>query len=313
MGVFESYGPAAYQAKGKAKIAFVATQVVERFANRLKSHERLKRPGGRIENTGAKCRIWDVYIDAINNALEPDIPQAFYPDVLNRLCDALEIDGTGTLTLPTRGPKRVQVESVTRTEKSDERDFASLVVSFWEDNEDGATAAQWSAPSSASVVYRMVQKATKSLHEAGIDSLDIADINAFAAELEGLANAPGNFVDKWEAKANAVVNACARVERAFGNASVRAQGEVSSLLLEPEASVAGRNLRKIADVARRSTEQKFNIARRTVVRRYNYETSILEIAAKLGQNATELMVINASLPDVLAIPALTPVLVFKEG
>ncbi len=308
--IFEKYRVHKWAAKGKAEVAFPVKRVTERVEHRVAARKRPHRKGWKCDSTGVDGRVWELECEFFNGHEEEGVKgDELYPDELNKICDSIEVEETGTLTLATRGPVRAKFKGYQRVEQWDEIDCAAVIFTFWEDNEDSVTASSFDLPSARSVPKKLAQEATFSMEKDGAWDGDISDLNAFAAGLEDLANFPGDYIDDLETQANAVVSAVVRVESAFTNAANRANEEASTLLLKPEASKGGRLLRRIADVAKRSTTNLVG-SPKIVVRTFPRDLSIFDIANFVEQDAIRLLAINPGLEDPLLIPARFPVRVF---
>jgi len=302
--------------KGDGLITFSVTNVSEDWGNRIVPHERYQRPGARLEATGARYRIWRFTAEFYNGQEEPGVDTPFdqYPGLVDKLCDSCDTQETGILMLPTRGSRRCKAKSYQRTDNADSRNFASVAFEFWEDNEDDATAADYNQVSAAGRASPLANEAVAWSEAQGAGGFDMSDIAELASELEALATAPGDYVGDLEAKANAITNTIDRIEDTFTTEANNAITEVTLLLTSPQSSLAGRRLRVLADVVASAATQKASAGIGAVTTiTYPRQMSIFDVANTVGQNPAQLMSLNSSIPNVLAIPAFTPIKVYDEA
>lgn len=306
--VFERMLPAAFTPKGGDKVLFPVKSIREEMANRVIPRERAYKNGAKLDDTGSKARTWTLSILLHDPHNEPDMPSTLYPDVANALCDAADVHETGDLQLPTRGKVRARFVSYTRVEDNDAVDAAAIEAVFQEDNEDTITSSSFALPSARAVSVSLAQFTTDSLAQTGSWSDLVSGLLEAGAELEGLANAPGEFADDLEAQANAIFDRCNAIGDAFANTTSAVANEVSTLLLHPEASRAGRLLARAADTAKRAAADAG--AGATTTKTYPRVVSIFDVAADVSQGADKLLAINPGLGDPFAIAANTPIRVF---
>lgn len=300
-----------WEAKGKAKIAFPITRITQLYGNRLAKRRRPYKDGWKLDDTGSDGVTWELESIFHNGHDEPGLPLVLYPAHLDKICDSFVIHETGTLTTPTRGPRRARLETFRRVEDAGLRDAGTLTMTFLEDNEDGLSAASFSPPSAKAVARTLARDTTDALAGAGAWSDLVSSVNEAAAGLEALANAPGDFVDDLDAQANAMIDAVDRVEGAFTSAASEVAEEATKLLLDPENSRAGRLLRKLGDTAARTKAAVG--AGRTRGKTYPRQVSIFDVARDVQQSVSALMAVNAGIPDLMRIPPRTPIQIFEAA
>lgn len=311
--VVQLFPPCSWEVDGE-KITFPIEGIQENYANRIAEHKRLYRDGARLDDTGSDPTTWTITVAFYNLNDEPGIddPETQYPDVVDRLTDACKIHETGTLITPTRGARRCRAMSYDRVDSFEDRDVAAVTFTFLEDNEDDATQQDFKQVNGASAARKTANegKALADAEGAG-GGFDMSDLNQFAGELEGLANAPGEFVGDIEAKANAIQNKVQSVEDTFTNAKNEAVTETTLLLTNPSASTAGRRLRSVADQAKGTAERKAagQLGGITTIT-FTRTVSIFDVAAKVNQNSEELIGLNFGIEDMMNIPAQTAIRVF---
>lgn len=302
----------AWQPDGGTKVTFMVTRISERVDKRLVSRKRPYRRGSKQDCYARDHMIWELEGIFFNDPDEPNIDAKQYPDNVEAMCSSIDVDATGDLTLSTRGTVRAQFKGYVRTDDAGLRNAATMALVFWEDNEDEVTQQSFATPSARSVSRVLAGQINDDALNAGSVSDAVSSINSSAAQLENLANAPGEFVDDLDAQAKAVSNAVERVESTFMNAGNRAAQEFATLATRPEQSHLGRTLRRLSDVARRSTLQA-NGAVKIVTRRFPRQLSIFDIAGSLGQDPGRLLGINPGLENPFAIPPRTAVRVFESA
>lgn len=318
--IFGQYPTFKWEVGGKA-ILFAAVEIRERGGNRIARHKRYGRKGARCDDTGAQEKEWRLRAFIFNDPeQEPGIDGAAqYPDVAIALTDSFDIHETGTLTTPTRGPRRCRAESYERVEVEKERDACALELVFVEDNEDDADVAAFQAPSAQSILKTLAVETFAACTDVGAFNTDVGSLTELAGDIVGLIEAPGQFVADMEAKNNAFLNQLESIEKAFSNETEKANEKVQTLLTDPEGSLGVRRLRELHDAAARAPLEKAvlgsPVARPTIAMAFTKRLSLWDIASALGQNGDDLVPLNPGLPDLLDIPPNTPVTVFdaKRG
>lgn len=300
----------AWQVDGGDHVTFMVTRIGESVDKRLVSRKRPYRKGAKHDSYARDFLIWELDIIFFNDPDEPNIDAAQYPDNVEAFCKSIDIDATGDLILPTRGTVRAQFKGYRRTDDAGLRDAATVSAIFWEDNEDGVTAQSFTTPSAQSVARVLAGQITEDAQKAGAWSDLVSSINTAAAQLEALANAPGEFVDDLDAQAKAISDAVDGVQNAFANANNRAAGELAALATHPEQSHLLRTLHRLGDTAKRATLQA-RAARKIITRRFPRQLSIFDVAGLLSQDPADLLSLNASLENPFAIPPLTSIRVFE--
>ncbi|MEE9395184.1 MAG: DNA circularization N-terminal domain-containing protein [Planctomycetota bacterium] len=311
--IVEQFPPCKWVVEGKS-FTFAITSIEESYSNRLVPHERVYRDGARLDDTGSKATVWTIAAEFYNDLDEPGVtfgPSVQYPDRVDAFTDSLKIHETGELTTPTRGKRRARLESYTRNDTADTRDHATVNLTFMEDNEDDARQQEFSGVNGAGAARKAAEEGTDAGYSEGAGGgFDMSDLNEFASELEGLMNAPGNFVGDIEAKANAIQRKVQSVEDTFTRNKNEAETEVTLLLTQPSASFALRRMRRSADIAKKLADKKAasqQLGITTVT--FPRIMSIYDVATKMGQAPQELIVLNSAIEDMLRIPAKTPVTV----
>ncbi len=308
--LFEQLITCRWTAKGQATVLIPVSRITETVDTRLAARRRAYRLGWKLDSTSRDGHIWElecIYRSAPTD--EDDDGEGIYPYDLNDLCATIDVDATGDLDLPTRGPVRARFKGYRRTEDAEMVDAATIALTFWEDNEDDATSASFSGPTAKAGAKLAGAQATEDLAEAGAWDFDIGDFNELCAGLEAIANFPGDIIDQVDAKVNAIVNGIARVEKAFADSKNRLAGDASTLLTDPSSAPALRSLSRLGDVATKARLEA-GLSTKTVLRRFDRTLSIFDVATTLGQDGTLLLGLNRGLPDPLAIPPGTPVRVY---
>ena len=304
--LFEQLIACRWKAKGKPAVLIPAARINETVDTRLAARRRPYKRGWKLDSTSRDGRIWE--LECVYRS-SGDEDEGVYPADLNALCATIDVDETGDLELPTRGPVRARFKGYRRTEDAELVDGATITMTFWEDSEDDATAASFTAPTAKGGAKLAGAQATEDLEQAGAWDLDIGDFNELCAGLEAIASFPGDVVDQVDAKANAIVNGVARVGKAFGDSKNRLAGDATTLLTDPASAPALRSMVRLADLANRARLEA-GLSTKTVLRRFDRTLSIFDIGTAIGQDGTLLLGMNRGLADPLAIPAGTPVRVY---
>jgi hypothetical protein len=312
--IWSKFPAASWEVEGK-KITFPAEQIEENGGNRLAKHKRMYRDGARLDDTGGEPKEWSFVIPFFNSedheAAVDGLAQ--YPDNADALCDSFDKHECGTLTTPTRGPRRCRAATYRRVDKLDEKDSCVIVATWLEDSEDDERAQTYSGPSAKSQLYQAVEQMSDAASDLGAWNDDLSSLQDFASDLVGMAEAPGQWVDDMDAKANAFANRCGDIEEAFSGAAERGATEGQMLLTDPSSSFAGRKLREAADLVASLSAQKFGSGQPNVTTRtWDRLMTIFDVAIEVKQDSAELIALNGSLPDMLAIAANTPVRIFED-
>lgn len=294
--IFEQYPVASWRVSGEQAIQFPAQDVQETGGNRIVRHPIPHRAGAKLESTGEKERSWTV-TSIFNNSLEEGVRDGvpIYPQVLRQLLRSFRTQETGELVLPTVGTVRARLEDYDRKESSEARDTAMLVLKFVEDNEESLDRAALNPPSVVATLVKLAEQTVFSAQRQGLWNDDIRTLNDFAAEVEGLLLAPGRAV----ADLNAVVRAHRRAIQRMTDAATQASADAGGLFGEPRGSETQRQLRTISDREAAAEDERTASRPRTKAFIIDVEeTSLFEVAARLDQDAEELMDLNAArVPD----------------
>ncbi len=300
-----------FRVPGRAPVWIPVVRIVETAEKRVAARRRVYKNGAKLDPTGREPLIWTVEAIYFNGSDEPNIPrEGNYPGEANRLCDAINVEDTGDLQLPTRGVVRAQFKGYERTEDPGAIDAATVRLTFWEDSEDDTTLASFAAPSGRAISRALADRAVLTVSEAGAWSSDLAELHTLAASLETMAASPFEYGETFQARVQLVLHKVQAVERTFASTHNRAVGEVAKLLTKPEASKAGLALVALA-VTTALLGASVAGAGEIITRTFGSELSIFDIATTLGQDSMKLCNLNTGIPDLLAIRPGTPVRVFR--
>ena len=314
MAIFEEYEIASWTVGAQTgTVSFPVCGVTESGGNRIVERNRPYRDGAKLDDIGSKAYRWTVDAVFENSIAEPGLPEGvvLYPTVLNTLLDSFRIHGTGDLVLPTRGTLRARVESWSRTESEADRDMAKLQIVFVEDNEDNVDAQSFQLPTVNASARRVTETAEFDAQSEGMYSNDLADLKESGAQLQALANAPGDTLQDLDNQAAIVTDTANSVGRTFSQAPGTAT-DGSNLLTDPESSRTQRKLEQTKDMAGRSRAQSGAGRPRKVPYRVEVGASLFAIAANIDQKAKDLIDINPGL-NALFIPAGTVIQVFEAA
>lgn len=312
--IFEEYQPAQWRAApDEPRLAFPVLDVQEQGGNRIVERDRPYRSGAKLDDLGDKAKRWTIKAVFENSIQEPGVAavngdKALYPTVLNELIDSFDRfhDLPGDLSVPTRGWVRARLETYGRNEQYGERDSAELTLTFVEDNEDRIDARSFTAPTVSANARRLSEITTFDAQSGGIWDDDTQSLEAFASDLEAVANAPGETQQEVDQKAGATIGSTNRILRAFSTPGRGGRDK----LRDPESSSTYRKLQSTKEIAGRSRQE----ARRgrpplvTVV--FERRQSLVTVAAMFGQDFADLLAVNPQVDDPLHIPPRTPVKVF---
>ena len=311
---FSLYPVGQFTADGGSALAFPVISIRETGGNRIIVRERPFRDGAKLDDTGSSPKEWSLtaYFNntlSESNAAEPDIQvtngMPLYPDVLNALIESFDVHLTGDLVVPTRGVVRARCQTYTRSENATERDTATLEMTFIEDNEDNVDSQSFTAPSTGSASL-IAEEAEFDEQSEGMWDFDIQDLNMMMGQLEGMANAPGEYMQDLENQANTVMNNVDRVEEMFSQAGTDGR----DLLLGPGGNKALRDLQLQKEIAGKSKQSAKKGEKSLVTKTYKQQLSIYQIATMENQDAQKLVKNNPQIGNLLAIPKNTPVRMF---
>lgn len=291
--VFERY-PLARWVVGSVSVTFPIIELTEQGGNRIVLQERPFRDGAKLDDTGSKPRQWSLQALFTNRLEEPGITTALYPTALRALIRSFDLHETGTLTLPTVGDVRARAQDYTRKESPETDDSATLDCTFIEDNEDALDRAQLQPPSVAATLVRLAEQTQFTAQSQGVWNEDLASLREVCSEIEGLMRAPGRSVTDLGARVRAH-------RRALQSVIDTAASEASTsggLFSDPRGSELERQLRIIMDREAQAEDERVQSRPRT--RGYTIDverTSIFEVAARLNQDAEELLELNSARVD----------------
>jgi hypothetical protein len=286
---------------GGVKIVFPVERCEEAGGNRIVRRPRPGRNGAKLDDTGSIEKMYTLTCTFFNGVTEEGVSANQYPRNLDAMIASFDKHETGTLTLSTKGPRRCRADTYRRIEAFEETDSAGAVFTFIEDSEDGVSAQSFTAPSARAVSASFAGAASNACEQAGAMSADIVSITEFAGELEGLANAPGDYVAAVQQKAQQIDSACNRIERAFTGAAPDVIGPAASLLSDPLSIGPLRALRALRAVALRLPGEATSGGPKLRTIKFGTEMNLLEVAARFGQDIAELIAINGSIPNLSSI------------
>lgn len=308
--IYSTYASAFWQTKGGTKVFLPFSTYQCDWRKNLPRHKRLNKDGETIDNQGAFSRVWTLQLHYFNNSSDP-VAQGRYPDDIEALEAAFAPNAEGVLFTPIAGPVTVQFESLTRIEDaSKEKDYALVSAVFIEDFIDDEKAERWKAASASSVAQPAAAEMTASVEDMGLDGDPLGEIQDFCADLEGLANAPGDYLAAVDGKITGTLAALKRVEDTFSQQAAGARSELYTLFSDPWASKPLRQLRKLGEIVGSAHNEAFPSA--VITRTFRSRMSIVEVAVAVSQEAEKLMMLNTSLPDQMRIEPGTPVKIFAS-
>ncbi len=292
--IFEQYPVAEWKVGTLDPVAFPITAVEETGGNRIVPHERFGRDGGKLDDTGGQPRQWKLTAVFGTSFEEPDVRSALYPTVLRALIRSFDEHATGTLTLPTVGDVRARAQSYTRRESTDADDYASLDLTFIEDNEDALDRAILMPPQVVATINRLAEQTVFTAQAQGVWNEDLKSLTEIASEIEGLLLAPGRSVSDLGAVVRSHRRAITRMVDALESAAASGDGVFG----EPRASELVRQFQLLLDREAQAEDERSSSRPPTRPFTIDVEiTSIFEVAARLNQDAEALMDLNSARID----------------
>jgi len=307
--IFTQYKPAQFTVAEKT-YAFPIVRLQESGANRLIERERPYRNGAKLDDTGSKAKRWTAECIFENSISDVGLATVnknspLYPDVLNALIVLFDTHETGDLTLPTAGKRRARAESYTRSEAAEMRDCAMLTLTFVEDNEDSVDATAIAPPTAHANARRLAEATTFDVQAAGAWSGSLADLDQFVADLEGLVNAPGDYLQTIRQASKKIQGDVERTKQAFQRAGRTGR----DLMNDPSNSRAERKLVQQQEIAARAADNARKGRPKIVQVVFKEPTSLFRVSVIVGQDFDELSAINP-LIDPFAIIAGTMVNIY---
>lgn len=289
--IFEKYPIASWRVGEGEPLFFPVTDITETGGNRIVKHERPHRDGAKLEDTGASPRSWTftaIFNNSILEGVQNGVP--LYPQRLRQIIRSFDVHECGTLVLPTTGKVRARAGTYTRKETPELQDTGVLELNFDEDNEESLDRAALNPPSVVATLRKLAEQTefTRQRHAVSTGGLSLTE---FAAEVEGLLLAPGRSVSDL----GAVVRSHRRSIQRMIDAGTTAANQGGGLFSEPRGSELQRQLRILLDRASAAEDER--TASRPKTKAYVIdveETSIFEVAARVNQDAEELMDLNSA-------------------
>lgn len=295
---WNSTSPASWVPDDGEAVLFPVLSREKQSGNRLVKRTRPYRPGTKLDDTGEKEDTFSVVALFCNEIDEPRLgtDTDLWPDRINLLDGALRSKVTGTLHLPWERNIRCRPETWTRSADTSIRNAERMSITFLLDNEDSLNPSEiteWFGGSTS----RTVEEAEFDADSLGEWDGDFSELTELAADLEGLANAPGEAWDDIQMKAGQVQRAVESIESTLG-------------LSDPESAPLQRKLLEIKDSAARSSLQSRASRPKVASRSYAHDTDIYTVASETGNSVGDLLKINRQIEDPTYIPAGTLVQVY---
>lgn len=291
--VFEQYTVASWQVGKLDSVSFPVTAIEESGGNRIVPQERPGRDGGKLDDTGGQPRQWNITAVFGTSFEEPGITEGLYPGVIRALIRSFDEHETGTLTLPTVGDVRARAATYKRRESTDADDYATLELTFTQDNEESLAGAMLLPPQVVSTINRLAEQTVFSAQSQGIWNEDLKSLPEIAAEIEGLLLAPGRSVSDLGAVVRSHRRAVQRMIDALESAS-----STDGVFGDPSASELHRQLRIVLDREAGAEDERSSSRPRAVPFVIDVEiTSIFEVAGRLNQDVEALMELNSARID----------------
>lgn len=293
--VYEKFAVASWQVGNEGVIRFPAIEITDTKGNRIVQHERPYREGAKLDDTGAKVRVFAMRAYFDNSIREPGIegnPSPLFPEMLRRMQASFDVHETGNLTVPTVGVVRCKAVSCVRrdTPSTPGGPFVDLV--FEQDNEDALDRAIIDAPTVKGSIPALAEQTVFSAQSGGswIDTLDQLENDVGA--LENSLNAPGRATNEVESLARRNRRSQARMVATINKFSQAEERPFS----EPSGSQTERQLLTLRDrQAQAAGERARSLPQTKEYKIVALQTSLFEIAAKFDQDVSDLLDLNDSL------------------
>lgn len=310
--VQDNYEIGSWQVGDSPKVLLAVLSIQDSIGNRIIQHKRPYREGAKLDDLGAEPRTWSVQLIFNNDVLEPGISASGilpFPDAFRQLQESFEFHETGNLVLPGLGFVRARARTMSSEETFEERDTARCTVVWEQDNEEALDRTLLRPPTARATAVRAAEHTVFTAQSLGAWDGDLNGLVEFAAEVEGLLLAPGRA-------ANAVETQVRRNRRAIERI-VEAQNQLArDVGLEtdqPRGSSFERQSVLLRDRQAQLASERAQGRPRTRPFRVDVaQTSIFEIAARVNQDAEELLDLNdGRIANPFRIQRGTVVLVFR--
>ena len=297
---------ASWQYGSSPALRFPVEDVRTSHAVRIVERERPYRRAAKLDDTGSKSTRWVVTSRFSNRLSEPGLPAdpPLYPTLKDQIIATKDEGKTGTLALPTGIVVGARLASAEEHESVDDADACTVTFTFVEDNEDDVDLGALEATSARAGIASLAEQTVFDAERAAAWDLSLADIRGFAADLQGLINAPFDYLNDAAAVAGALASTAVKLESALLNPDdpVREQ-----LLSDPSSSAYARLLERLRDGVAGAEYERGNSRGRIVARVYAGPRSLFGVAEELGVDAPSLFALNPGMADPLNIPAGTPI------
>ncbi len=306
------YTVAVWQADGMLPIPLAVTSITKEIEGTLVKQRRPYQDGAKLDDMGRDVVVWSIAVDFFNGCTEPGIPSAnYFPDYASAMEKTTEVQKTGTLTIGRDGPVRGRIKHLRTVESAEARDMAAMAITFWQDREDGTTAANF-APSAASALPVLGAQLGQMALDAGLWSEGMPELLTKVDELANLLGSADNLLADALAVAGAVLALAALIEDALSVYYDESAPGGATLALQPEAADFVMTLRRIRNHAAQA--QATLKARSPRIRHVTFKrvVSIFDVAAEYAQDMDALVALNTGKLDpeaFYAIPVGTPVLI----
>ena len=312
MAIFEQYPVASWKVGALPAVAFAIVSIRETGGQRLVKQERPHRSGAKVDTTGVAPRVWAITAVFNNTLQEPGLevnPEPAYPNTLRRLLEAFEVTETGDLVLPTVGKVRARIGDYDRSEVTEARDEGVLNFTFHEDNEEALDRAKLMPPSVRASSIVLAEQTVFSAQANGSWSDNLAGFFESVEALQEQMLAPGRAANEVAA----TVSANQRRARRIIETDQATARQVATDAFQPRGSGAERLMRRMIGLQAQAVDERNSS--RPKAKAFTVDvafTSIYEIAARLEQDAEELLALNDSLiSDPFTIPKGQTVRVFE--
>lgn len=309
----EQYDVASWRVGDEPRIYFAVTALHDSQKNRIIEHERPYREGAKLDDMGSVARRWRMSIVWNATLAEKGLElngKPLFPDVLRdmqRIADS--VHKTGDLVVPGLGNVRARLETFDTAETEDELDTARTEATFIQDNEESLDRTLIRAPTARATTQRVADQTTFSAQAAGHWTDDLEDLSDFAAEVEGALQEPGRAINKVQTQVRRNRRA---IERMIDAGHQTAQ-DVGGPLLEPANSEVERLAVLLLDRQASAADERQSSQPATVPFVIDVpRTSIFEVAARLNQDAADLLDLNdAVVADPLELHQGETILVYQ--
>lgn len=295
MSEYENTTIASWTVGQEGTIRFPVKSVGDTMRNRIIAQERPYRDGGKLDDTGAKVRefvLACIFSNKIDENGLSDNGLPLFPDMLTKLQASFNVHETGLLVLPTIGGKRCKAVALVRRDTAEDPDGPNVDLVFHEDNEDSLDRALLDNPTIKGSIPQLAEQTVFSAQASGSWDEGLSSIESSVGAVENALNAPGRATNEVSGLAKSSRRIAARVVKV----QKKFADDLSRPFSEPSGSQTERQLLTLRDRQAEAAAERARSLPAIRIFKVDVEvTSLFEVAARFGQDISDLLDLNDAL------------------